>query len=143
MDSEETPLGAIPEDCHLLRRLDPGRAQYDAEIGRVRPNSDVFRTDELSMSIQEERPTRSAAGDLLQHPYPGYESTYVVRLALADVQKHNLPIKRDPVLDEANNYDNDPAHVLVLGKKTKKIALAMAYDASWVVPPEPPLEPPR
>jgi hypothetical protein len=58
--------------------------------------------------------------------YPG---EYLTSIIAGNVREYGHPIIKD------NGPPNDPAHGLVLGKKTGKFANAMVRAHQWIVPP--------
>jgi hypothetical protein len=113
----------------LLRRLHPNWI-VPGDRDRMRISSAAFKDEQLSVQfqsllLQQGRPVADA---LKEHPD---NSLCSVTAGLA----------RD--LGQAVVYDtqppHDPAHGLVLGKKTKSIANRFAREARWVIPSAAPL----
>jgi hypothetical protein len=115
----------IRDDDRLLRRVTPNQLFTDPD-GTTRPTSAVFKSTELSVNIeslmiQQKRPLEDT---LANHP-----GEFLTSITAAAVRVHGLPIVKD------NEPPNDPAHGLILGKKTGSFANAMVRAHKWVVPP--------
>jgi hypothetical protein len=59
----------------------------------------------------------------------GYPGHYLTSIIAGDVSAKGHPIVKD------TEPPNDPAHGLVLGKKTSSFAKAMLSSHRWVLPP--------
>ena len=98
--------------------------------GRMRIASAAFKNEEMSVLI---RSVLLATGrnehDALQ-ACPGV-SLCSITVALARIVGQGVIRDTEP--------PSDPAHGLVLGKKTKSVANRLAREALWVIPSEPPL----
>lgn len=116
---------SILSDDRLLRRVRPNQLAIESD-GRQRPSSAVFRTAELSVYIgslmtEQGRPPEDA---LAEHP-----GEFLCSITAGQVRRYNYPVVKD------NEPPYDPAHGLVLGKKTGSFANAMARDCQWIVAP--------
>lgn len=113
----------------LLRRLHPNWI-VPGDGDRMRISSAAFKDEELSVQFEsllrrQGRPVEDALTG-----YPDYSlSSITARLARELGQRVVYDIQPP----------NDPAHGLVLGKKTKSVANRFAREARWVVPSEAPL----
>lgn len=117
----------------LLRRvqLSPIQLVIGAD-GSKRPSSAVFKDPELSVNIESVMIAERRAPESMIAGMSGFSLTAIVagvirRHDAATGQSH--PIVRDP--DPPDN----PAHGLVLGKKTSAFANAMVRSDEWIIPP--------
>ena len=116
---------SILSEDRLLRRVPPNQLFTEPD-GSQRPTSAVFRHDELSVNIeslmveQHRRPEDALTG------FPGDSLTAITA---GDVRAFGYPIVKD--IDPPN----DPAHGLVLGKKTSSFANAIVRAHLWIVAP--------
>jgi len=112
---------SISDDALFWRRVHPDHIVLDENLGRQRPSSQEFRDDELSVILAE--PGRQPATALEAHP-----GRFLVAIGAHELRQRGLAITRDPT-------DDEPAHCVVLGKKTRSTAEGLARAAVWVVPP--------
>jgi hypothetical protein len=113
----------------LLRRLQPDWI-VPGDRDRMRISSAAFKHHELSVQFEsllkrQGRPVEDALKD-----YPG-SSLCSITAGLARELGQGVVYDTEP--------PHDPAHGLVLGKKTKSVANQFAREAKWVVPAEAPL----
>lgn len=119
---------SIGNDEVLLRRLQPDWI-VPGDHGRMRIASAAFKHKELSILFYTllQRQSRPVDDALCGH---SDNSICSIKAGLA----------RD--LGQSVLYDveppNDPAHGLVVGKKTQSIANRFAREAAWVIPSEAP-----
>jgi hypothetical protein len=59
----------------------------------------------------------------------GFADNYLTSITAGNVREYEYPIVKD------NDPPDDPAHGLVLGKKTNKFANAMVLAHQWIVGP--------
>jgi hypothetical protein len=120
---------AIQNHEVMLRRLQPEWLVPGGE-GRLRIASAAFKNEELSvlfrsLLFKQQRPIEDALA--------GRRGQSLCSIAAGLARE----------LDQGVVYDtappNDPAHGLVLGKKTRAVANRLARTAAWVIPPEAPL----
>ena len=115
----------IPDEADLWRRIHPSHIVFDENVGQSRPSSAAFddSSDGTPMSVllgQEAGPPENALVD-----YQGYAlASFTVGLARACGQG----IARDPTSDQ-------PAHVLVFGRKTKSVKRRLTEGSQWVIRP--------
>lgn len=122
---------AILDDELLLRRLRPDWI-VPGERGRMRIASAAFKHEELSVLFRSLlRQQRRSDGDVLRN-YPD-DSLCSFTAGLARSLGQRVVYDTEP--------PNDPAHGLVIGKKRQSVANRLAREASWVIPPEPPVLP--
>jgi hypothetical protein len=119
---------SIPDEAELWRRIPPWHFYFDEKLGRVRPSKAAFEDDgdgsPMSVTLAGEagRPDDALVG------HPGFALAAITAgLARSCGQR----IVRDPT-------PNDPAHAVVIGRKTDSIKRRFAREARWVVlPPAP------
>lgn len=61
---------------------------------------------------------------------PGIGGDLLVALSVADLTAYGLTVVEDPTEDE-------PAHVLVIGAKTRSVRRGLAALSQWIVAPSP------
>ena len=109
----------------LLRRVPPNQL-YTEPDGSQRPTSAVFKNTELSVNIES---LMIEQGRPLEDTLTNYPGAYLTSIGVGHVRNHGYPVVKD------NEPPNDPAHGLVLGKKTSSFANAMVRAHHWIVPP--------
>jgi hypothetical protein len=119
---------SIADSDRLFRRVSVNQLVW--VDGRPRPSTGVFKTDKLSINIEslmaaQNRPPEDTLG-----LYPGQ---YLVAVVAGEVRKFPYPIVKDC------DPPNDPAHGLILGKKTDGFAKAMVKTLTWIVAPSKPI----
>lgn len=123
--AEQPDDGSIPDSDRLFRRV-PRNQLRPLDDGSFRPSSAVFKHRELSITIeslllaQKREPL-----DVLKD----YPDQFLTSILAGDVRKFGLAIIKD------TDSPHDPAHGLVLGKKTEGFANAMVRSHRWVVSP--------
>jgi hypothetical protein len=118
----------IGADEVLLRRLHPDWIVPGSE-GRMRIASAAFKHEELSiLFLALLRSQHRATNDALT----GFPDNSLCSISAGLARE----VGQGVVYDTAP--PNDPAHGLVIGKKTKAIANRLARAAVWVIPAEPP-----
>ena len=115
----------ILDDDRLFRRV-PQHQLFAEPDGTQRPTSAVFKNLELSVNIESLmiQQGRTPEDTLINHP-----NEYLAAITAGQVRQHKYPIVKD------TEPPNDPAHGLVLGKKTGSFANAMIRQHQWIVPP--------
>lgn len=117
---------SIPNTDRLFRRVTPNQLN-DNPDGTKRPSSAVFKTTELSVNIES---LMIEQGRLPENGLEGYPNNYLTSIIVCDVRSFGYPIVKDTKPPE------DPAHGLVLGKKSDGFAKKMAKNLStWIVEP--------
>ena len=108
----------------LLRRLQPDWL-VPGDHGRMRIASAAFKHEEMSILFLTlmHRQSRTSAEALGGYPD---NSLCSIMAGLARELGQGVVYDLDP--------PNDPAHGLVIGKKTKSIANRFAREAVWVIP---------
>jgi hypothetical protein len=113
----------------LLRRLQPDWI-VPGNHGRMRIASAAFKHQEMSIIFYA---VLQNQGRSVQDALSGRSGNSLCSITAG--------LARD--LGQGVVYDidppNDPAHGLVIGKKTQGVANRFAREATWVIPPEPPL----
>ena len=119
---------SIPDDAELWRRIPPWHFYFDEKLGRLRPSKAAFEDDGdgSPMSVVLAFDAGPPESVLVGH----------ARFALATITAGLVRIcgqgvVRDPIPDE-------PAHAVVVGRKTDSIKRRFAREARWVVPPAAP-----
>ena len=113
----------------LLRRLQPDWI-VPGNHGRMRIASAAFKHEEMSILFYS---LLQGQGRSAQHALSGHPDNSLCSIT--------AKLARDlgqGVVHDVGPMD-DPAHGLVVGKKTKSIANCFAREAAWVIPSEPPL----
>jgi hypothetical protein len=119
----------IPDDEVLLRRLVPDWI-VPGEQGRMRISSAAFKHREMSiLFLTLLRQQRRQIEDALTG-HPG-DSLCSITVGLARKLGQEIAYDTGP--------PHDPAHGLVMGKKTQAIASQFARAAQWVIPSEAPI----
>jgi hypothetical protein len=117
----------------LFRRVQDSPSQLATGFdGRKRPSSAVFKAPELSVYIESEMTSRGRAPEEALQGHAGWYLTSVTAGSIRqfDVERQDShPIVRDA------EPPKDPAHGLVLGKKTDAFANAMCRNHKWIVAP--------
>ena len=116
---------SIPGEAVLWRRIPPHHFVRDENRNSIRPSSAAFEDhpDGSPMSVVL---AAEAAGPLqVLAGHPGFAlAAFPAGLARDCEQK----IVRDPLPD-------DPAHALVVGKKTRSVRKRLAVESVWAVSP--------
>jgi hypothetical protein len=124
-ETRQDDLSILNAD-RLFRRVSPNQLRF--EQGVWRPTSAAFKTFEMSVNIEslmieQGRPPEDTLTD-----HPG---EYLTAITAGSVRPYGYPIVKD------TESPNDPAHGLVLGKKTGAFANAMVRGHKWIVEPPP------
>jgi hypothetical protein len=128
--SERSPTNdpSIANDEVLLRRLQPDWI-VPGDHGRMRIASAAFKHEEMSIVF---RTLLESQRRFVQDALSGHLDNSLCSITAG--------LARD--LAQGVVYDvappNDPAHGLVVGKKTKAVANRFAREAAWVIPSAPP-----
>ena|ERR1043166_372743 len=122
-DSRDDP--SIPNTDRLFRRVRTNQLFTEAN-GSQRPTSAVFKNTELSVNIESLMVNQGRPPEDTLAKFP---NDYLTSITAANVREHRYPIVRD------TDPPNDPAHGLVLGKKSNTFANAMVRAHQWVVAP--------
>jgi hypothetical protein len=125
-ETEEDDL-SIPDTDRLFRRVPPNQLE-PLEDGSLRPTSAVFKHAKLSVNIECLMVEQGRSPEDSLTAYPGH---YLTSILVRDVRAKGHPIVKN------TEPPNDPAHGLILGKKTGSFANAMLASHQWIVPPPP------
>jgi len=121
-DAPDAP--EVHDEWGLLRRIPPWHFTWEAD-GAVRPSGAAFDDDQdgnpMSVVVAEE-----CAG--LEKVLEGHEGFALVRIPVGVAKEKGQRIVLAPT-------EAEPAHALVVGKKTKSVRRALARASEWVVPP--------
>jgi hypothetical protein len=116
----------IPDETILWRRIPPRWFHRDESLGRLRPAKAAFDDDPdgspMSVVIADE--SRGQAAVLAGHEGYGL-AAFTAHLA----RECRLRIARAPT-------DDEPAHAVVVGRKTDSVRRRLARGSDWVVLPE-------
>lgn len=132
---------SVPDNTYVLRRIPPGRVEFDSAIGRIRPQSDNFKKNKkgppsvfLGHLLKEQgREDLSVLDD--QHAEYGLAKVSVQ--FLRDLGFDVVPV---PINDElAHGHIIQPTDVGV--SKLKKLRAQIACKAEWIKEPAPEDEP--
>ena len=108
-----TSADQVADDERLLRRIHPTFVKPDGTI-----SSQAFTDPETSVDREALLPSPNPA----LARWPGYG---LAALVTGEVRQLGLEVRPDPL-------EQNPAHALIVGKKTKAIARQLARSASWV-----------
>lgn len=118
---------SIPDDDRLFRRVPPSQLRTEPD-GTRRPTSAVFKHAELSVNIES---LMVEQGRPPEDSLASYPDNYLTSITAGNVRKYKYPIVKD------TEPPNDPAHGLVLGKKSNTFASAMVRAHRWIKAPPP------
>ena len=129
-DDETTDDASIPDGAALWRRIPPWHFIFDENLGRVRPSKAAFDNDanDSSMSVVL-ADLVLASGRGPKHVLAGHERFALAFITAGLARSKQQRVAKDPIPGE-------PAHALVVGKKTDSVKRAMAKASEWVIPPE-------
>lgn len=117
---------SIPNTDRLFRRV-PANQLSPNDDGTQRPSTAVFKHVEMSVNIEslmieQGRPPEDCLTD--------YPDMYLTSIIAGDVRRFGYPIVKDIA------PPHDPAHGLVLGKKSGSFENQMAKKlTTWIVAP--------
>ena len=119
---------SISDDAELWRRIPPWHFYRDEKLGRVRPSKAAFEDDgdgsPMSVVLAADA---GAPGSALA----GHAGFALAAITAGLARSCGQGVVRDPTPDE-------PAHAVVIGRKTDSIKRRFAREARWVVlPPAP------
>jgi hypothetical protein len=113
----------------LLRRLQPDWI-VPGNHGRMRIASAAFKHEELSILFYA---LLQSQGRTVQDAMCGYPTNSLCSITAGLARELGQAVVYEV------SHPNDPAHGLVVGKKTKAVANRFAREAGWVIPSEAPL----
>jgi len=122
-DAQDDP--SIPDADRLFRRVRPNQLQPETD-GSQRPSSAVFKNQELSVNIES---LMAEQGRQPEETLTSFPDDFLTSIVARDVRAYGYPIVKDTA------PPNDPAHGLVLGRKTSAFANAMVRTHQWIKAP--------
>lgn len=123
----------IPNGDRLFRRVQPSPNQLVTEPdGTQRPSSAVFKDPELSVNIES---LMAEQGRSPEDALTGFRGHYLISILAGDVRRYDFERGESHPIVKDTAPPNDPAHGLVLGKKTSAFANAMVRAHKWVGAP--------
>jgi hypothetical protein len=125
MAGEPRDDASIPDDAELWRRIPPWHIHDDVKLGRVRPASAAFDDDPDGQPMSV---TLGAESSGPEYVLAGHERFALAAITAGQARACGLRVVRDPLPD-------NPAHALVIGRKTESVMRRLARGAAWVVPP--------
>jgi hypothetical protein len=125
----------VLNDDRLLRRVQASPSQLVTEPdGSKRPSSAVFKDRELSVNIKS---VMVAQGKTAEEALAGFSGWYLTSIAAGSIRRYDSERQESHPIVRDSDPPNDPAHGLVLGKKTSAFANAMVRSHQWIVAPTP------
>jgi hypothetical protein len=121
----------ILDDDRLLRRVAPNQWVNEPD-GTIRPSSAVFKDPELSVNIDSMMTIQGRPPKEMLNAFPGY---FLTSFAPGIVRQYDKEKNESHPIVRDTDAPNDPAHGLVLGKKTKSFANALVRAHKWLEPP--------
>ncbi len=123
----------ILDEDRLFRRVQASPSQLVTEAdGSRRPSSAVFKAIELSVNIES---VMIAQGRAPEEMLSGTSASFITSIAAGTIRRYDIEKKEShPIVRDAEP-PNDPAHGLVLGKKSGAFANAMCRSHIWIVAP--------
>jgi len=120
---------SIVDDAELWRRIPRMWVIWDNNLHQMRPTSQAFQDHPsgtpMSVVLADVLEERGDSPDKVLTGHPDFAlASLTARLARACNQK----VARDPLPDE-------PAHALVVGKKSGSVRRRFATECRWVVSP--------
>jgi hypothetical protein len=117
----------ISDDDVLYRRVPTQSATLDRATGEVRPTSDCFRDSTHPVPSPTSCILASALGERSPDTLvPGPGGDRLVAITVLTVRNLGLDVELAPT-------DDEPAHVHLVGEKTRSIRRALADAARYVV----------
>jgi hypothetical protein len=113
------------DDDIIYRRVPSRSSVTDQETGEQRPSSDCF--NDSSKFLHRCRVAHRLLGDRTPESLvPGPGGDRLVAFTVLELKRLGLTVKFDPT-------DDEPAHVLVEGEKTKRVRVGLARAARYTV----------
>ena len=125
MADERRDDPSIPDTDRLFRRVRPNQLRTEPE-GSQRPTSAVFKNTELSVNIES---LMVEQGRQPEDTLSNFPDEYLTSIVAGSVRAYGYPVVKDTA------PPNDPAHGLVLGRKTSAFANAMVRNHRWIKAP--------
>jgi hypothetical protein len=118
---------SISDETALFRRIHPQfHLHWDDNRGCWRVTSGAFDHEEMSVALGDTLEELGRSPETLLDPYP---DQYLVSLPARAAREQEQAILRDP-------DDAEPAHGLVVGRKTLRRKKALLAAARWIRSPE-------
>lgn len=119
---------SIDDSCEFYRRIHPDHYTYDENLHRCRISSAAFKDYETSGDLQC---TLDALGvDPVAHCLRSFPGHGLACMQSGKAREHNQAILRDPIKPDPDKGEKgNPAHGLMVGKKTGKISKRLAEAA--------------
>lgn len=123
----------VLNDDRLLRRVQAHPNQLVTETdGSKRPSSAVFKDRELSINIES---VMVAQGRSPEDTLAGFSGWYLTSITAGEVRSYDrVKGESHPIVRDADP-PNDPAHGLVIGRKSNAFANAIRRSHKWIVAP--------
>jgi|ERR1700680_2208486 hypothetical protein len=116
---------SIPNTDRLFRRVPPNQLFTEPD-GSQRPTSAVFKNPNLSVNIES---LMIEQGRQPEDTLTNFPTDFLTSIIAGNVRVYGYRIVKDTA------PPNDPAHGLVLGRKTSAFANAMVRTHRWIVAP--------
>lgn len=116
---------SISGATRLYRRLHPTQLVWDDNEGRLRPTSNAFKGEVLSVNIGDEMERRGLGIDFVLRFDPNHHLASVAAALARELQQH---VWREPLVGHPK-YGDDPTHGNVEGRKKGARASAFAKQA--------------
>lgn len=115
----------IPDDCNLLRRINPVHIVADANTGRRRLSSGAFRDRQMSVDAE-----CLLSDDGLDWTFTtrGFSNCFLVRFTAGFARQQQQSVDHKPLPD-------NPYHTEITGRKSDPICNAFRGAVTWVVAP--------
>ena len=120
---------SISDEAELWRRIRPDQIVSDQNLGFDRSSSAAFNnsSDGSPMSVIIEEIMREF-GKGTEDVLRGYKGFALAAITAGLARRNKQCVARDPL-------HNEPAHGVVIGKKTKSISRQLAKGSTWVLRP--------
>ncbi len=119
----------IPNEAELWRRISPRHFVNDENLGRVRPSSAAFDNHRngspMSVYLAAMLAETGRSPDTVLAGHGGYALASITAGLVRECQQG---VAREPL-------ENEPAHAVVFGRKTRPVMRRLATTARWVIPP--------
>jgi hypothetical protein len=115
----------IPDDCNLLRRINPVHIVPDANTGRRRLSSGAFRDRQMSVDAEC---LLAADGLDWRFTMNGHGNCFLVRFTAGFARQQQQLVEHKPLVD-------NPYHTEITGRKSAPICNAFRDVVTWVVAP--------
>jgi hypothetical protein len=128
-DAGYTDDPTIPDQAELFRRIPPCHFVPDQNSGGLRPSSAAFNDhpngSPMSVVLAD---VLAAMGRRPDDVLAGHIGFALAKITAGFARECQQGVAREPLEDE-------PAHAVVFGRKTKAVMRKLATEAHWVIPP--------